>query len=238
MESPSSLRSIGGQETPVLPGGLRRSNPGIVRRLWFAGLPRRRAPRNDGTLARRAVDLWRDTDGLMVPYVAVMLPVLVGFALLALDGSRRMSLQTQMQSAADSLALAGARELNKQAGAESRAISAMANAHAATKSSNALFGAGSSPALDYTFTFYSRLSAASEGIGGSAANGDFGREIRRGEDHAARRGQRSFQRRSWRIFQPTHSPSAQTRSPVSPGRACVRSRQSLSATPTRRARDQ
>ena len=108
----------------------------------------------------------------MVPYVAVMLPVLVGFALLALDGSRRMSLQTQMQAAADSLALAGARELNKQTGAESRAISAMANAHAATKSSNTLFGAGSSPNLDYTFVFYSSLSAASDGIGGSAASGD------------------------------------------------------------------
>jgi Flp pilus assembly protein TadG len=122
--------------------------------------------------ARRALGLWRDTDGLMVPYVAVMLPVLVGFALLALDGSRRMSLQTQMQAAADSLALAGARELNKQAGAESRAILAMANAHAATKSSNTLFGAGSSPTLDYTFTFYSGLSAASDGIGGSVASGD------------------------------------------------------------------
>ena len=108
----------------------------------------------------------------MVPYVAVMLPVLVGFALLALDGSRRMSLQTQMQAAADSLALAGARELNKQTGAESRAISAMANAHAATRSSNTLFGAGSSPTLDYTFVFYSSLSAASDGIGGSTASGD------------------------------------------------------------------
>jgi Putative Flp pilus-assembly TadE/G-like len=121
---------------------------------------------------RRALALWRDADGLMVPYVAVMLPVLVGFALLALDGSRRMSLQTQMQAAADSLALAGARELNKQAGAESRAISAMANAHAATKSSNTLFGVGSSPTLDYTFAFYSSLSAASEGIGGAGASGD------------------------------------------------------------------
>ena len=108
----------------------------------------------------------------MVPYVAVMLPVLVGFALLALDASRRMSLQTQMQAAADSLALAGARELNKQAGAESRAISAMANAHAATQSSNTLFGVGSSPTLDYTFAFYSTLSAASDGIGGSVAIGD------------------------------------------------------------------
>ena len=108
----------------------------------------------------------------MAPYVAVMLPVLVGFALLALDGSRRMSLQTQMQAAADSLALAGARELNKQTGAEARAISAMANAHAATKSSNTLFGVGSSPTLDYTFTFYSGLSAASDEIGGSVASGD------------------------------------------------------------------
>ncbi len=108
----------------------------------------------------------------MVPYVAVMLPVLVGFALLALDGSRRMSLQTQMQAAADSLALAGARELNKQAGAKSRAISAMANAHAATKSANTLFGAGPSPTLDYTVAFYRSLSAASEGIGGAAASGD------------------------------------------------------------------
>src|ERR1700753_1149923 len=106
-------------------------------------------------MAQRALALWRDTDGLMVPYVAVMLPVLVGFALLALDGSRRMGLQTQMQAAADSLALAGARELNKQAGAEARAISAMANAHAAEKSSNRLFGVGASPTLDYTFAFYS-----------------------------------------------------------------------------------
>jgi Flp pilus assembly protein TadG len=123
-------------------------------------------------LARRAAGLWRDTDGLMAPYVAVMLPVLVGFALLALDASRRMSLQTQMQAAADSLALAGARELNREAGAESRAISAMANAYGSTKSANTVFGVGSSPKLTYTYLFYSSLSAASDGIGGSGATGD------------------------------------------------------------------
>jgi Putative Flp pilus-assembly TadE/G-like len=123
-------------------------------------------------LAQRASAWWGDTDGLMAPYVAVMLPVLVGFALLALDASRRMSLQTQMQAAADSLALAGARELNKEAGAESRAISAMVNAHAAAKSANTVFGVGSSPTLTYSYAFYSSLSAASEGIGGSAASGD------------------------------------------------------------------
>jgi Flp pilus assembly protein TadG len=72
---------------------------------------------------------WNDTSGLMLPYVTVMLPVLVGFGLLALDGARYMSLQTQMQEAADALALAGARELNQQSGAQTRAIDAMANAY-------------------------------------------------------------------------------------------------------------
>ena len=124
-------------------------------------------------LAQRVYALWRDTDGLMAPYVTVMLPVLVGFALLALDASRRMSLQTQMQAAADSLALAGARELNKGVGAEARAISAMANAYASTKSANTVVGLGSSPTLTYTYAFYSGLSAASEGIGGAGASGDF-----------------------------------------------------------------
>jgi Flp pilus assembly protein TadG len=123
-------------------------------------------------LARCACALWDDTNGLMAPYVAVMLPVLVGFALLALDASRRMSLQTQMQAAADGLALAGARELNKEAGAESRAVSAMANAHAAAKTANTVFGVGSSSTLTYAYVFYSSLSAASEGIGGAAASGD------------------------------------------------------------------
>ncbi len=124
------------------------------------------------TLVRSASALWRDHDGLMAPYVAVMLPVLVGFALLAVDLSRRMSLQTQMQAAADSLALAGARELNKHSGAEARAQSAMANAYASTKSPNTLFGVGSSPTLTYKFTFYSSLAAASDGIAGTEASGD------------------------------------------------------------------
>jgi len=132
----------------------------------------RTAIRTADRLARRARAFWSDSDGLMAPYVAVMLPVLVGFSLLALDASRRMSLQTQMQAAADSLALAGARELNREAGAESRAISAMANAHASAKSGNTVFGVGSSPTLTYAYAFYSSLSAAEEGIGGSAARGD------------------------------------------------------------------
>jgi Flp pilus assembly protein TadG len=124
-------------------------------------------------LSRDAYAFLRDTNGLMAPYVAVMLPVLVGFALLALDGARRMSAQTQMQAAADSLALAGARELNRQAGAQSRAASAMANAYASTKPANTIFGLGAQPTLTYRFAFYSSLSAASGGIGGAGAAGDF-----------------------------------------------------------------
>ena len=71
--------------------------------------------------------LWQDTSGIMLPYVTVMLVVIIGVSLLAVDGARYMSLQTQMQTAADALALAGARELNKKAGAETRATNAINN---------------------------------------------------------------------------------------------------------------
>ena len=90
-----------------------------------------------------------------------------------------MSLQTQVQAAADSLALAGARELNKQPGAESRAISAMENAHASTKSANTIFGVGSSPTLAYTFVFYSSLSRGERRDRRLGGERGFGCEIRR-----------------------------------------------------------
>jgi Flp pilus assembly protein TadG len=143
-------------------------------RIWFqqfASCSKRGSMNAGKILVERASALWRDDDGLMAPYVAVMLPVLVGFALLGVDAARRMSLQTQMQAAADSLALAGARELNKQPGAEIRAQSAMANSYASTKSPNTLFGVGPSPKLTYTFAFYSSLAAASDGIAGTATSG-------------------------------------------------------------------
>src|SRR5215472_7142978 len=57
---------------------------------------------------------WKDEDGIVLPYVAMTLAVIVGFAALALDGSRLMSVQTQMQGAADALALAGAAELDRR----------------------------------------------------------------------------------------------------------------------------
>src|SRR6476619_2893330 len=68
---------------------------------------------------------WRDTDGIILPYVTVMLIVIIGVSVLALDGSRYMSLQTQLQHGADALALAGAAELDRTPTAIERANKAI-----------------------------------------------------------------------------------------------------------------
>jgi uncharacterized membrane protein len=112
---------------------------------------------------------WHDTSGIMLPYVTTILLALFGFSLLAIDGSRFMSLQTQMQAAADGLALAGARELNQQSGAQSRAVSAMASSFG---NDNTLSGMGTSPTLSYTYAFYKSLPAASAGFTGTTTTSD------------------------------------------------------------------
>ena len=61
-----------------------------------------------------ARQLWSDGDGVILPYVAIMLGVIIGLSALALDGSRLMSVQTQLQNGADALALAGAAELDRR----------------------------------------------------------------------------------------------------------------------------
>src|SRR6516165_4079653 len=57
---------------------------------------------------------WGDGDGVILPYVAIMLGVIIGLSALALDGGRLMSIQTQLQDGADALALAGAAELDRR----------------------------------------------------------------------------------------------------------------------------
>ncbi len=57
--------------------------------------------------------LWDDSDGVILPYVAIMLVAMLGLFALAVDASRLMLLQTQVQHAADALALAGAAELDR-----------------------------------------------------------------------------------------------------------------------------
>ena len=74
---------------------------------------------------RFARTFWNDTSGVILPYVTVMLVVIVGLSVLALDGARFMSLQTQLQNGADALALAGAAELDRLPDAETRARTAI-----------------------------------------------------------------------------------------------------------------
>lgn len=78
-------------------------------------------------LVRLAITLCNDTSGVILPYVTVMLVAIVGLAVLALDGARYMSLQTQLQAAADALALAGAAELDRFPDSEARAVNAINN---------------------------------------------------------------------------------------------------------------
>jgi Flp pilus assembly protein TadG len=57
-----------------------------------------------------------DEDGVVLPFVALILVVAFALGALALDMSRYYDLQSQMQKAADAFALAGAEELNHDAG--------------------------------------------------------------------------------------------------------------------------
>src|SRR5947209_300885 len=105
-----------------------------------------------GTQFARAV--WNDTSGVILPYVTVMLVVIVGLSVLALDGARLMSLQTQLQNGADALALAGAAELDRLPDAETRARTAIEHLlHNST-----LFGSGADKNIRVVgLQFYSQL---------------------------------------------------------------------------------
>jgi Flp pilus assembly protein TadG len=68
-----------------------------------------------------------DVDGVVLPYVVMTLAVVIGVAALALDGSRLMSVQSQLQNGADALALAGAAELDRRPDSIIRAEAAIRN---------------------------------------------------------------------------------------------------------------
>src|SRR5437016_14075872 len=78
-------------------------------------------------LAAGTRSLWADTEGVILPYVTIMLVVIVGVSVLALDGARVVSLQTQLQAGADALSLAGAAELDQTSSAITRANLAIDN---------------------------------------------------------------------------------------------------------------
>ena len=95
-----------------------------------------------------------DTTGAILPYVTVMLVVIVGLSVLALDGARLMSLQTQLQNGADALALAGAAELDRLPDAEIRARTAIQH----LLSNSTLFGSDKNRNVTVSdIKFYTRL---------------------------------------------------------------------------------
>src|SRR3974377_169824 len=117
---------------------------------------------------RAVKSFWYDTSGIMLPYVTLMLVVIIGLSVLALDGARRMSLEIQMQSAADALALAGARELDLKSGAINRATNAINNLV-----TNGISGMGVRPPVTVqSINFYSALPIASAGFGGTTTTSD------------------------------------------------------------------
>ena len=100
------------------------------------------------------VNWWPSAVGM--PYVTVMLVVIVGLSVLALDGARLMSLQTQLQNGADALALAGAAELDRLPDAETRARTATER----LLTNSTLFGSGARRTIAVSsIKFYSRLPA-------------------------------------------------------------------------------
>ena len=108
-----------------------------------------------GTQFTRA--FWNDTSGVILPYVTIMLLVIVGLSVLALDGARLMSVQTQLQNGADALALAGAAELDRLPDAETRARTAIAR----LLTNSTLFGPQASRTIAVSkIQFYSRLPAS------------------------------------------------------------------------------
>lgn len=81
--------------------------------------PPRSAPPRDAAATGEA--------GAIAIYVALLLPFLVGLALLVVDGGRLFNLDTSLQDNVDALALAAAAELDQRPDAHKRACNAMKN---------------------------------------------------------------------------------------------------------------
>lgn len=71
--------------------------------------------------------LWRHRKGAVAVYVALLLPVLMGGAVVGIDAARLFGLQTSLQQGADALALAAAAELDRRPSALERAAKALAD---------------------------------------------------------------------------------------------------------------
>jgi Flp pilus assembly protein TadG len=114
---------------------------------------------------------WNDQRGVAMILVAIMLPVLVGFALLAIDMSRANGLHNDLQKGVDAMALAAAAELDGRADSITRANRAVT----ALLTNSTLFStSGAAHTLapgDVTVTYLTGL-PASDATGLSAAGVD------------------------------------------------------------------
>ena len=75
-------------------------------------------------MARRIGSLWKNSDGAVAPTVALSLTALIAAGGIAFDYSRMATMDTELQSAADQAALAGATQLDGETNACSRAANA------------------------------------------------------------------------------------------------------------------
>ncbi|MCH6578081.1 MAG: hypothetical protein IH807_09650 [Proteobacteria bacterium] len=93
--------------------------------------------------------LIRDNHGAIAVYIAIITPVMIGIGAMTLDIGRLITLHTELQYAADSASLAGARELDRFPGAIARAKAAAAGA-VANIQTFAADGGGKQVAIDVT----------------------------------------------------------------------------------------
>ncbi|MER8745840.1 Tad domain-containing protein [Mesorhizobium sp. M1004] len=91
-------------------------------------------------------DFLRNNEGYVTALTMVAMPLLLGFSLLVIDVGRGNNLHTDLQNAADSLALAGARELDGRADSITRANTALA----ALVKNRARFSNGGPAVIDQT----------------------------------------------------------------------------------------
>lgn len=89
-------------------------------------------------------EFWRDQRGIAMVFAAMLLPVIIGLALLAIDMSRVSGLHNDMQKGADAYALAAAAELDGNTDAITRANSAITNL---LKTNSTLFSTSGSHTL-------------------------------------------------------------------------------------------
>ncbi len=80
------------------------------------------------TMSRPLRSLVQDVRGAVAVYVAIVAPILLGIGALTIDLGRLMTINTQLQSAADAAALSGSRELDRFSGARDNARATAAGA--------------------------------------------------------------------------------------------------------------